>query len=322
VNVLNESHKAGYVIPPSSVPGAKISTLLEGLGGKAKVDQAAKANNQIVSDKLAAKAVGIDPAKGLTAATLEQARAPAYKAYQAVQDLPVRFKLTAGYKNRINQIGADLEATAKRYPGIVNIEGIKALRQQLTQHQDMTPRDAITLIRQLRADASATLQKAYGAEKPSAEQVALGKAQRDAAGVIEKMVEANLNATGSGVLAQAYKDGRQLLAKTYDIESALNPATGHVNPHVLAQIDTKGGSSRMTGDLRTIARFAQAFPKATPRGQMAGEVAPFSVSDVVGGVGLGALTHDPLYTGAALARPALRSAVLSKPVQRGIIPKP
>lgn len=322
VRVLNESHQAGYVIPPSSVPGAKISTLLEGLGGKAKVDAAAKAHNQGVSDNLAAKSVGIDPAKGLTAATLEQARAPAYKAYQAVQDLPIRFKLTQGYKNRINQIGAELEATAQRYPKLINVDAIKTLRDQLTQGTTMAPKDAITLIRQLRADASATLQRAYGAEKPSAEQVALGKAQRDAAGVIEKLVEANLRATGSQVLYRDYVNARQQLAKTYDIETALNPATGHINPHVLAQLDTKGGGSRMTGDLRTVARFAQAFPKATPRGQMSGEPSPFSISDIAGGVGLGIATHDPLYTGAALARPALRATVLSKPVQRGIIPKP
>ena len=315
---LSQAHKAGFVVPPSYVKTSKVGSLMEGIGGKAKVEQAARLRNAEITDKLAKQELKIPEHQDLTADTIQAARQPYLQVYQKIAQLPGAFKATNAYLTRIQSLGSDLMKVAKEHPDIVNVDNIKKIQQSLSA-TSFSPQVAMTLIRQLRSDASATLDRTANLEKPSAEQVALGKAQRGAADAMEKMVQANLRASGNAQLYKDFKDARRYIAVSHDVEKAVNPANGHIDPNKLRRMDEAAGNKRMSGNLKTIVRFAQAFPKAMGAPEKIGGVPMWSPLDTMAGIGTALATHDIPLTAAAMARPALRKAALSKPIQAGLV---
>lgn len=315
--------KEGLVIPPAYLQSSKVGSMLQGAGGKAQTNQLAMIKNETRVDQIVGKDIGING--NITPAAIAQAKQTAYKAYQAIQDLPTPFTLHQDFKRRINDLGADLEATARKYPGIVDVSKIKELRSQLTGRDTMMPNDAVTLMKQLRADAAATFNRAYSAEKPSAAQLALGKAQHEAADTIEKMVATNLKKTGSVKLYQDFQEARRHLAKISDVEEAWNAASNHVDPKILHRINEASGGTRLTGGLKTVADFAGNFPNAVGSVSKKGgftEVSPLDVG--LGGLGV-SIGHDPYYAALGLVKPTVgylsRRAALSPTIQQRLLPK-
>jgi hypothetical protein len=139
----------------------------------------------------------------------------------------------------------------------------------------------------------------------------LGKASKGAADAIEGMLERHLQAAGNPDALKAFRDARTLIAKTYSVQKGLNTQTGQVAATKLAQDLAKGRP--LSGELKTVAEMATAFPKAT----QALKEAPKAVSplDFAVAATTGAATANPLAALMLGARPLARNALLSGTAQ-------
>lgn len=142
------------------------------------------------------------------------------------------------------------------------------------------------------------------------------KAYDSAAEQLEQFMERSAANAGKPELVQALREARREIAKAHTVGKALNDATGNVNARTLAR------EKYVTGDIKTAADFAKAFPKASQpvegMGSLPG-ISPldFASSGILGGAGAIA-SGDP--RGASLAllpfmRPAVRNMILSKAYQ-------
>jgi len=118
----------------------------------------------------------------------------------------------------------------------------------------------------------------------------LKKAQglRDQANQIETWLEDAVQNYGQPQLLQNLKDARQQIAKTYEVEHALNSATGNVNARSLAKSFNK--DVPLSGELATIGKFGAAFPKYTQPTEQMGTIgvskAKALASGLLGGLGV------------------------------------
>ena len=316
--------EAGYVLPPNMAGEnvGRIGKLMQGWAGKSKTAQLASSKNQEVTNKLAAQALGLPEDATLNEAEFSKVRAEAGKAYAAVANSIPVVVADKQFKDEIAALGGASSQAAKYFPGIMKNSGVDALIKELSTRDSAPPQAAIEVVKKLRFDANANL-KAPGDPAKHA----LGLSQRQAADAIDDLVERNLEsaaAQGGGVqasipygLVDHYRSARQLIAKSYDVQGATNPATGDVNAAGLAKLANKGRP--LTGELETIAHTANAFPKAVQNPATFGGVEDHSSMDFFGS----ALTFahgDPGVAATILGRPLARGAILSKPYQDAIIP--
>ena len=184
--------------------------------------------------------------------------------------------------------------------------------------------DALEQLKQARFDASAHF-KHYAR---SADPAALAKA-REAAKEVKRLdayLEQQAKHAGRPDLLPALHDARIAIAKSHDIERALNDATGGVSLQKLAAALDSGRP--LSGELETAAKFAKAFPKAAQDVPRMGSLPGTSPLDYVsaGLYGLGGSTLSGDAGGWAAAaipfmRPVVRNALLSRVGQNALIPQ-
>jgi hypothetical protein len=298
---VSAGQDAGYVVTPAmtSQPNM-LAKVAEAVGGKIKTQQAASVKNQAVTNQLARAALGLPEDAPLTAATLDAVRQQAGQAYDAVASSGV-VKPTAAYENALDAIAKPYASAAKGFPNAKPSPVLAEIESLRSPQFDAG--DAIAMIRKVRGDADAAF---AGGDKQT------GKALKAASNAIEDAVEEHLKAAGSPNMLQDFLDARKLIAKTYSVQGALNESTGDVVGSKLASQLTRG--KPLSGELRSAAEFAQAFPRATQAGQ---SVPAFSVLDAgtaAGGLGSGNIPLAML----PLMRPGARSLTLSGPMQRSI----
>lgn len=190
-------------------------------------------------------------------------------------------------------------------PGILSgVSEIKTLQDGLRRDK-FTANSAVELVKKLRREASANL--AWNVNDPA--RAALGRAQKEAAGIVEDQVIRHLHATGKGQLAADFDKARTTIAKTYSVESALNEGTGNVVATKLAS--QLRNHKPLSGGLELAARFASAFPKAA--GEQTTSPGVSAVDALIGMAG--GATIDPSLFALPVARIGARSALLSKPGQ-------
>jgi hypothetical protein len=292
---------AGFVFPPNETNPTVLNEALTGLSGKVKTGQVASARNQTVTDALGREALGLKPGDELTADVLQGIRSTAAQTGYA----PVRNSgmVVAGpeYANDLNRIAATSQGAARSFPGLKD-NGIQDL--VTTLKQDMFDAgDAVDATKMLRQSAD----KAYRSGD-----AALGKAYKQAANAVEDELDRHLTSVGQPAALQAFRDARKLIAKTYSVQGALNDVTGQVSAPRLATQLTKG--KPLSGELLTIAQAAKQFEPA----MQSLKQAPGAVSPLDWLAQLAVSAHDlknPIKWPVLLARPAVRSAILSKPYQ-------
>lgn len=300
-----KANEAGYVIPPADLNPGMLTEVVSGLSGKIKTAQTASQRNQIVTNNLARKALDMSAADDLTIESLEVIRKNAGQAYRAVAGTGI-VTPSANYAAALDDAVQPFLSQAKSFPDRkmpALVESIQALK---TSQFDAA--DAVETIKVIRSEADA----AYRAGDNLG-----GKAFKQAAKALEDAIDEHLvKISAPAGMLDGYRASRQMIAKTYTVEKALNSQTGNVNAQKLAGDLAKGKA--LSGELKTIAEIGQAFPKAT----QALKEAPKSVSilDVVTGVGAGISTSNPAMIAAPiLGRPIARSILLSNPVQRAAI---
>lgn len=300
--------EAGYVIPPTQVRPSLVNRLMEGTAGKISTAQNASARNQEVSNRLAKRALGLADNATLDAATLQGLRKDAGQAYQALRGLGDVVP-DAAYQKELGQIASAYKGAAQSFPGLADdTVGELVGSLNVPKFSADSAVDALTVLRE-RSDAAF----ARGDK-------GVARATKQAAAAMESLLERHAQGVGAPDAVKALRDARQLIAKTYSVEKALNPATGTVSAQKLASQLQRG--KPLSGDIKTIAEFGAAFPKAAQTVEAMGSLPQVSPLDWALAGGVSAATANPLGVVMMGVRPAARAAALSGPVQRGLLAQP
>lgn len=149
---------------------------------------------------------------------------------------------------------------------------------------------------------------------------ALAKAEAAAqqATALEQRIEGYARAAMKPDLVQELRQARTDIAKTYDVERALNVATGDVSMPILGRALDKG--KPLSGGLATAAKFQQAFPRYAREGE---RMPPSGVSksealaaSLLGVGGYGAMgPYGAAMAALPLASGPVRSMLLTSPFQ-------
>lgn len=292
---LQNSQKAGYVVPPSTTNPTYGNKILESLGGKVATAQDAATKNQDVTNALAKRAVGLSEDAPMTLESLKAVRVEAGKSYDVLRS--------------VNSVALD-EASAKSLDAVADKFTGSKLKDALGGGNDIPkivqalkdePLNGDTAV-----DAMALLRdKADVAYRAGDNQ--LGKAYKSVSKTIENLMENEL----SGDALTNFRDARQLIAKTHSVEGAFNPSTGNVVATKLASQLSK--NKPLSGDLKLAAQFGQAFPKAAQGVTDSGSVRN---TDVMMSAGTAALSKEKAWLLYPFARQAARAFLLSKPGQK------
>lgn len=287
---LADGRRVGYVVPPATTNPSGANTFLESFGGKIATAQDAAIKNQEITNMLAKRAIGISDDTPLTLESLKAIRREAGENYETLRN--------AGMVMIDDASSKSLDALSSKFTGNNikdaigggnDIAKIVAAIKSNPLNGD-TAVDAMALLRD-KADV------AYrGGEKE------LGKAYKQISKIIEDLMEKKL----SGEALSRFKGARELIAKTYSVESAFNQATGNVVSNKLASQLGKG--KPLSGDLKLAARFGQAFPKASREMVDSGAVRH---TDAVLASGATVFSGQPWYLGWPFLRQGARSFLLS-----------
>lgn len=285
---ITAAREAGYVIPPSQARGSFVNRLLEGVAGKISTAQNASAVNQNITNQLAAKAIGLADDVTLSPKVLNDVREAAGDAYRAVAALPVKPAQSA-----------DTLANIPAVPGI-------------------DPKQMVFDLRKARNDATAW----YNSYARTADPDSLAKAQaaKGLATKIQTGLENYATSIGREDLVPDMIKARELIAKTWSIEKALNPVSGTVDAKKFATELKK--NKPLTNELRQIAEFGSTFPKASQTPEIMGSLPQFNAADLAfggGGLAAAAYTQDPRYAALTMLRPSARVLALSPAVQNRLI---
>lgn len=295
---------AGYVIPPTQVKPSMGNRVMEGMAGKLTTAQNASAKNQAVTNDLAAKAVGLAPGTKITPTELEMVRNQAGQAYQAIGATGM-ITPSQAYQAALDKIAQPFKLTAGAFPNAKPspvLDLVESLRSPA-----FASASAVEKIKQLRTAADDAFRSGN---------TDVGRAARAGANALEDAIEEHLKTIGQPQLLDQFRDARKLIAKTYTVQRALNPTTGTVDAKALAAQLKKG--KPLSGELLDAAEFAARFPKAAQATEAMGSLPQMSPLDWALGVGTSVSSGNPLMMASVLARPAVRSAILSGPVQRGL----
>jgi hypothetical protein len=315
-NAVSEARNLGYTLPPTQAGGGFVSQALEGIAGKLSTAQEASVRNQGITNKLAAKSLGLAEDTILTPDLIKSVRKEAGQAYENLK-LSGTVKTSPKFVQALDEIKPYQDAiqAAKDFPEELANPIIKIVDSLKRPNFDVN--SAVSKINLLRNDAD----KAFRSGD-----TALAKANKDASQVLENTIENHLANTKQTQLLDKFREARQLIAKSYEVEKAMNAVTGSVNAQKLAGRLQAG--KPLSSELKDVAKFGLAFPKASQMPEKVGGALPFSPLDMalatttgggalLGGEGYGSSGAVSLAT--LLARPAARKAVLSNRMQNKLI---
>lgn len=234
---LAAGRNAGLVVVPSKITPSVTSRLLESLGGKAAIGQQASSTNQGVVNQLSAQELGLPPDTAITEGVLNNYRNQVAQPYRDVAALP---------------------QPAPQQTGTFFGEQDTPMLAKPPQ----SPDDALESLKQARADANSYWNQYKGTAltpgDPGARAKALA-ADNQVQG-IETYLQDVANQNGRPDLIDAMNSARTQIAKSYNIQNALNIGNGDISAPVLGKALDRGAP--LTGNLQTIGAFQQAFPSA------------------------------------------------------------
>jgi hypothetical protein len=313
---VSEARDLGYTLPPTQAGGGIVNRFLEGVAGKASTLQEASVRNQEVTNKLATKALGLPEDTILTPELLKSIKDTAGQAYENLK-LSGTVKTSPKFIEALDNIKPykDAVQAAKDFPEEISNPIIKIVDSLKRPNFDVN--SAVSKINLLRNNADVAFRQG---------DTALAKTNKDASKILENTIENHLANTKQTDLLDKFKEARQIIAKTYEVEKAMNVKTGTVNASKLAGRLQAG--KPLSNELKDIAEFGLAFPKAAQMPEKIGGTIGISPLDVTaaGIAGGGSLlsgedksTSGALTLATLLARPAARKAVLSNRMQNNLV---
>lgn len=311
IQALEQARPAGYVVPPATSNPTALNKILEGIAGKLTTAQLASAKNQNATNTLVKRALGLNEDAPLTLDAIQAVRREAGEAYRVIRSAGT-VVADERFAADIANIGAKYRGAAKDFPELAKSE-VDDLIRGLSQNADGTPKaefdadSAVDLIAILRDKAD----KAFRTGDKG-----LGSAYKDATKALESVIERNLSGRGGAgkAILEQYRKAREAIAKTYTVEDAFNQTTGNVNAAQLASRLAKG--KPLSGELRQVGQFGQAFPKAA---RDFNESLPgVSPLDFYATGGAAAITQQPWYLLYPFIRQGVRQALLSQAGQNAL----
>ena len=293
--IFKEANKEGYVVAPSQTSNpTKMQQRAESAVGQSKMIEAVNIKNQEVTDRLVRKYLGLKEDAPLDALIMDQVRAKHGKVYETIKKLKGKTKTDVKGKG-------DLFNTKQTKTTVIHRNGDEILEDLgLMQAEERG------------------LWRQYNFGEKAGDRAILNQAK--AAGKeIEKIEQELVKLIGyhkQPKLYDKYQKARTDIAKTYTIESAMNPATGMVDARKLGNaLGTKKGF--MTGEAKKIANFARANPNAAkaPKSRVAKE---FELGDIAYSAHE-LLRLKPIKAAAPIARPLAKRYLLSPQVQNKMI---
>lgn len=302
--VLRESRDAGYVVPPTTAKPTMVNKLAEGFAGKLTTAQAASIKNQEVTNNLVRKALDMQEGAPITPESLKSIRDAAGKVYEQIADAG-DIVPDAEYLKDLAQLGRGADEIASAFPG-ANVGATKQISDVVDSllQDKFSSKAALQYLRELRKQASGNL-SGMNAADPSKQ--ALGMAQREAASTLEDLIQRHLVSTGKEDLANSFGAARRAIAMSHSVENALNETTGNVIAGKLTQQMVKG--KPLSGELETVARFGQAFPKAAK--EVTESMPGVSPLDWALAIGSSVAAGHVAPLAGVMARPGMRSTILS-----------
>lgn len=304
--VVKAAQDEGYVLPPSAAGGGIGSRVLEGLSGKAKTEQLASVRNQSVTDNLVRKDLGLAKDAPLNEKTLQAVRAQAYdQGYKPIADLPAIVP-DKSFVAGIGNLSPGTAGGAVKNPAAAEIND---LASSMLEQGKWTGEQLIRDIQSLREQSRALLNSA-ARDGGNTAKTELGRAQKQAADMLEELAERNIIANGGTTGAvKALREARTTIAKAHNVEDAL----------VNGSVDAKKirGTS---GGMQTIEKVAgdKAMGKSVVM-PTSGANVPITVLDAFGAAGGSALGFGAGALALPASRVASRYAILSQPYQRAFV---
>lgn len=315
IDTLKEGQAAGYVIQPSVVRKSAANTALESVSGKGAIAQEQSIRNQAVTDNLAAKSIGLPEGTPLSPDVLDEVRevasapyreiaAMSPKAASALEGLKeARFRMSEWYKYYFRS--GDPTAGEKA----------RAFEAQAKNYEKVIDKEANTVIPQYRAKAQPpSTSKEVGFPLP-----ATGKE------VDIEMEFAGSRRAGPLDIMDRLKEGRKIIARTYDIERSMNPGDYHVSAPKIGALLRQG--KPLDDELLVIGRFANAFPNAIRESANVPSPSPSklkafeSLALGAGGYGVGGPMGAAIGVGVPMLDTPARNLALSSWYQKRLIPE-
>ncbi len=362
--ILSKAQDAGFVVEPSMVNPSMANKAIESMAGGPSIRQAATHINQEAANTIARKL--LDPANPNAELTSELAQAVRKRAYD-VGYRPIATAgdvvTDSQYAKDLQGIVANRQGAARSFPSAANNEAADLVKSVTVDRFDAG--DALKMSQLLRNDAGRSFAQgnnelgmaqrqaskaiedqverhldaiANGTPQIASPAVAQFPAGANPANVIPKMVPGQppapvptgpLSKQQAATLLQDFRDARQLMAQSHDIEDAIREGGGSIIPSKLAEKFQAG--KPLSGGLDTIGGFANNFPTITREGAktavpgttITGHFARIAQGGLLAGVA-GETTHSPEaavlagLVGASLPsiRGLVRNLVLSDPYQR------
>lgn len=292
---LDVASKAGYSLPRSNIKQGFLTNLGERFGGKQAIEATAQMKNQPVTNKLAAKALGLAEDTAITPELLKGIREQAGKAYEAVKNVGA-LSADSSYQQGLKSLTDKFSGASKDFPELASQEVAK-LAQALNK-KTISSEGAVEMVKNLRDAAKSNLRGIATQQDKT-----LGRAQRQAADLLEDLIERNIEPKLGPQMLGAYRKARALIAKTYTVEGAL------IGENVSAQKIAKAASKvKLTDELKQIADFSTVFPRLT-RAEAGAPASGGLLEPMIYG-GMGSLATGPAG--------ALASAIpiIGKPIAR------
>ncbi len=301
---LNDSMDAGYVVPPSHAKPGIVNNLLEGVAGKISTAQKAAIKNQDITNNLARKSLGLADDVPITKDTLKTIRDEAGVVYEQAKNMGT-FTTDKQFKSDLLNASKSGTALAKELPELFDPK-IGKLATAFDK-PNISAAATVEAIKELRAQANDNF-----LTNP-----AMGRAQKNIANALEKLMERNIQGKAGPEFLQKFRDARTRIAKTYTVEKALNDSTGNVSTPKLARELNKG--KPLSGELETAARFGSAFPRAAQ--EVTSSMPGISPLDVAASSMVSASAGNPGFLAMLSGRPLVRSMLLSKWYQNSMRPQ-
>jgi hypothetical protein len=303
---LEKAQKAGYVVPPATTNPSLLNRFLESWGGKTATAQDASMRNQAVTDALVKKDLGLSAADDVAEGTLPFLRSEAGQAYKPVRGIGT-IRLDSRFEADIDGAVGQLSKVAQKFPKLAKTDVTDTIASLKAKAIDSDT--AVDTIAVLRANAD----EAYAAGEKQA-----GAAYKAAAKAMEDAIERSLSRRGANAkdLLANFRNARQMIAKTYSAEDALNPQLGTFDARQLAAQLNQG--KPLTGGMKQVGQTAQAFKEATKLMTDSGSVS--NTDMILGGLTAGA-SGNPLPLLYPFTRMAARDLLLSSLGQKLAVPK-
>jgi hypothetical protein len=248
---LRAAQQEGYVVTPGSVSPTGKNILSERMAGKTHLEQLASVQNQTVTDKLARRAAGLPENAPLTSTTMQDIRKAEYaKGYEPIKQIG-EIKTDPVFLDDLISVESKYAGAGASFPGAVP-EDVTRLIKNFTVDK-FNSKDALEVTRTLREQARGNFRKGDDA---------LAKAQIDVSNALENQIERSLalsNSTKAADMLEQFRLSRQRMAISHTIEDAIKEGSGTVIASKLAR-DIQSGKY-VSGDIKTIAEFANVFPR-------------------------------------------------------------